>query len=68
MAELKPCPFCGRTRLFVGTSSEITGNDCTDSYQVVCDAEYGGCGATCGAEKSEEAAILAWNRRAEDGN
>lgn len=63
MVELKPCPFCGGTTLFVGTAREIHGSDDTHGYFVVCDAEYGGCGASCGAKLSEEDVMLAWNRR-----
>ena len=73
MNELKPCPFCGGTRLFVGTVAEIEMQDENHEdyvfnrqhYAVVCNYNDGGCGASSGVVyKSEEGAIEAWNRRA----
>ena len=56
MAELKPCPFCGDTQL---TIINVYGED----YYVHCDT----C-TTCGPSgETEQEAIEAWNRRAEDG-
>ena len=75
MPELKPCPFCGGTQLFVGTIAEIEMMDEDNpnylhgkkTYSVVCDYLEGGCGASSGGgARSEEEAIEAWNRRAED--
>ena len=72
MEELKPCPFCGGTKLFVGTIAEIELTDedhpdySTNSefYSVVCDYTDGGCGASVGgASRSASEAITAWNRR-----
>ena len=71
--KLKHCPFCGGTKLFVGTVAEIEFTDEYDSnydlyngqYQVVCDYNAGGCGASSCCCESEGAAIAAWNRRAE---
>ena len=76
MPELKPCPFCGGKQLFVGTIAEIEMMDednpnylhSKEVYSVVCDYLKGGCGAsTGGGARSEDEAIEAWNRRAEDG-
>ena len=76
MAELKPCPFCGGTKLVVGTIAEIEMQDedhpdyLTNStyYIVVCDYLEGGCGASTGGNcSSEEEAIEAWNRRCNNG-
>ena len=76
MPELKPCPFCGGTQLFVGTIAEIEMMDeghtdyllKSQNYAVVCNYIEGGCGASSGGDaRSEEEAIEAWNRRAEDG-
>ena len=76
MAELKPCPFCGGTRLFVGTIAEceMQGKNHPDQefnsehYVAVCDYSEGGCGAsTGGSARTEEEAIRAWNRRANNG-
>ena len=75
-SELKPCPFCGGTRLFVGTIAECEEMHKTHIdyphysrlYTVVCDYTEGGCGAsTGGGARCEEAAIEAWNRRADNG-
>ena len=60
MAELKPCPFCGGTRLFVGTFAECK----MQRYAVCCDYLEGGCGASIGGNcRTEREAIEAWNRR-----
>ncbi len=58
--ELKPCPFCG------SESVSIMYNHHGD-YAVNCDATRGGCGATSGYAQMREAAVAAWNRRADDG-
>ena len=63
MYELKPCPFCGGRMFLIGCGDDIHANGMTDYYHVQCDPQYGGCGASCGAEESEELAALAWNRR-----
>lgn len=58
--ELKPCPFCGYDAFINRFSGEI------DGYSISCSAiEY--CGATQEKFDTEEEAIEAWNRRAEDG-
>lgn len=70
---LLPCPFCKRTdTLMPMWASELYGdhwdasND--DTCCIVCDASSpsgpGGCGASCGAAPTEEAAREKWNRRA----
>ena len=51
--ELKPCPFCGGTNLYVG------------SWSVFCDATQGGCGGGVCARSNEEA-VEKWNRRVND--
>lgn len=69
--ELKPCPFCGGTNIFVGTVAEVKLMDETDEdyvlcsglFQAVCDYNAGGCGASSGCCLSKDAAIAAWNRR-----
>ena len=71
--ELKPCPFCGGTKIFVGSVAEIELTDeCDENYdlynsqfQVVCDCNVGGCGASSGCYQCKTTAIEAWNRRAE---
>ena len=73
--ELKPCPFCGGDKLFVGTIAEVEMQDedhpdfdnNSRYYTVVCDYTEGGCGASCGgSNETEEEAIEAWNRRANE--
>ena len=74
MTELKPCPFCGKTNLFVGTEEEIELQDEEDenyrvnshTYCVCCDMHKGGCGASSGFRFTVDEAIEAWNRRADD--
>ena len=72
MAELKPCPFCKTRRSILMTLAEIELIDTPTEYQmshygVVCDYQSGGCGASTGWQyTSEEDAIEAWNRRAEN--
>ena len=75
MTELKPCPFCGGTKLFIGTIAECEMQDKDHPdyennsrlYNVVCDYMEGGCGASTGGSAiTVEAAIKAWNRRVEN--
>ena len=73
--KLKPCPFCGGTKIFVGSVAEIELTDeCDENYdsynsqfQVVCDFNVGGCGASSGSYRRKTTAIEAWNRRADNG-
>ena len=63
--KLKPCPFCGGTKIFVGSVAEIELMDKYDEnydlynsqFQVVCDSIAGGCGASSGCCKNKAAAI-----------
>ena len=63
MPELKPCPFCGKKAIFIkleyGDGDAYYGFTCEHWRCPVCRVlpNYG----------SEEEAIEAWNRRAEDG-
>lgn len=65
MSELKPCPFCGGTNLFLGSEKEIEQLDGgrEEYFAVVCDFTKGGCGACSGYRKGKEEAIEAWNKR-----
>nr|DAP58851.1 MAG TPA: restriction alleviation protein [Caudoviricetes sp.] len=73
--KLKPCPFCGGIKIFVGSVAEIEYMDETNEnyvldsgvFQVVCDYNSGGCGASSGCCLSKDVAIAAWNRRADNG-
>lgn len=63
MPELKPCPFCGDEAIYITTAIKA-GNIVKEFYSISC--------LGCNAEiykycKTEEEAVEAWNRRAEDG-
>lgn len=74
--ELKPCPFCGKSVAVCCTLAEV---ECIDKdhpyyalaskqYDVVCNYNNGGCGASCGgSHRTPESAIKHWNRRANNG-
>ena len=74
MADLLPCPFCGRTdTLGVYTWGDIEDNYDSASdwdrthYAVCCDALKDGCGAVKGKEcETPEEAVEEWNRRADN--
>ena len=53
--ELKPCPFCGGTEIKVDNDQGI--------YFVYCDQ----CECETSKYVTEDKAIQAWNRRADDG-
>ncbi len=60
--ELKPCPFCGEKR-----KSRLIGKRFTGEYRVEHFCEYI---TLLGRKlyKTEQEAIEAWNRRADNGN
>ena len=58
MKELKKCPFCGKT-----DTLEVGSDRRTGYWNVVCNYNLGGCGASSGYRKEEKDAIEAWNRR-----
>lgn len=63
--KLKSCPFCGRKKC-VFVTVRIGQDGWRDSYYVLCDYYEGGCGAASGIYHTEEEAVEAWNRRAND--
>ena len=69
MSELKPCPFCGGTKITIANCVELEAcnnfEECTDreNVAVVCDLNQGGCGASSGYRATFAEAIAAWNRR-----
>lgn len=72
MNKLESCPFCGGTKIWIGTIAECEMQDKnhpdyefnSQHYVVVCDYSEGGCGAsTGGSARTVEDAIKAWNRR-----
>ncbi len=64
MAELKPCPFCGETRVYIERVVAYTPTGY--GYSVRCgNIPY--CGAIQRLFYTEEEATEAWDRRAENG-
>lgn len=55
---LKPCPFCG----FNPEVNEDSGYG-EVTFNVVCNARSGGCGASSGYDEDKVVAIAKWNRR-----
>lgn len=64
--DLKPCPFCGGTARLSGAYT-IQG---TTAWAVYCGKKPSDftCGAQITSIESEEKAIEAWNRRANDAD
>lgn len=71
--ELKPCPFCGKsTELVINEISQTLDDIIFPMFRVSCSMQTGiyaknGCGASSGWRLTEEEAVKAWNRRANDG-
>lgn len=63
MINLKPCPFCGNSNIYL-LKEVAKGYD--DQYKVVCNANWNGCGASSGYYDSTHEAVDAWNRRVKD--
>lgn len=61
MTDLKPCPRCGSNG--VGINRYIFVNDETEDWDVWCDE----CDLHTAYYKTEEQAVEAWNRMAEEG-
>ena len=67
--ELSECPFCGKKVAHLGTvgeheMEEDESSEAYSHYDVVCDFNAGGCGASTGKQyTSMEDAAEAWNRR-----
>lgn len=73
--KLRNCPFCGKSVAKVGLIAEHEMLDegsleygfASTHYDVVCDYNAGGCGASTGKDyKTPEEAAAAWNRRVGD--
>jgi Lar family restriction alleviation protein len=62
MAELKPCPFCGSKAFLSEFVYDLELGRVKMQF-----VECNGCHATTYEYDTEEEAIEAWNRRAEDG-
>ena len=80
MADLLPCPFCGRSVAELTTAKELEyckkfeedtcpcfefGEATCNLYTVVCNYQIGGCGATSGYFTDRDKAIMRWNTRGE---
>lgn len=67
MIELKKCPFCGSSAVYVQQETDYY--DKTKNYQfcVVCNFNWDGCGASSGYRDTMQEAIEAWNRRSDNG-
>ena len=55
---IKPCPFCGKEGSVYMLKE---GKD----YAVICDFNWGGCGACGGYRETPKDAAEAWNKRVE---
>lgn len=66
MSELKPCPFCGSEPILIYFNGLTPST--VQHYQVAvsCDGDTCNCSPRTAYETSEESAIKAWNRRAND--
>lgn len=62
---LRECPFCGATAPTVHLSRDRDDKDMAWQYQIVCNYNLCGCGASGCYSDSPKNAIAAWNRRAE---
>lgn len=60
MSKLKPCPFCGHKAAIRG-GKYLTGEEKLGTAHIACTQ----CGETTVVYNDKEAAVKAWNRRAE---
>lgn len=65
MTELKPCPFCGSEAVIIRGFS-LGRYMYRLKYYVVCSPAFG-CGGRTFNFDTEQDAVEAWNRRADDG-
>lgn len=63
-AEIRPCPFCGNPKPMLKSTEVVQG--CRPSYYIHCCEFTDGCGMSTKLCKTEEAAIEAWNKRADE--
>ena len=63
--QLKPCPFCGGN--FAEYDLYVDEYVIEKQYTVVCNAQKGGCGASCGYSYTKRDAKKKWNRRVNNG-
>lgn len=58
---LKPCPFCGKNAVVL--TRQKGENGWRDWYYVLCDYDFGGCGASGGWRHYAQEAVDVWNTR-----
>lgn len=67
MNQVYNCPFCGYlSSLSVERNDEYADESYPErdlQYQVVCDVNDGGCGASSGFYTTKDAAVTCWNTR-----
>jgi len=70
MDKVKPCPFCGNKKPFVGKEEDIIPDMpyALNFWAVCCDYNDGGCGSVGGYRPTAEQAIELWNTRMEEEN
>ena len=59
--EIRECPFCGKRD--VGVRCKPGEDGFRARYFVLCDYNYGGCGAAGGERHSPDEAVECWNER-----
>lgn len=59
MAELKPCPFCGKT-------SSVQWDSYNGIHYILCNIKNGGCGSTSGGYENKSETLELWNTRTND--
>lgn len=64
--RIRVCPFCGHWAVLGNNESDEDYNAYFPYFQVVCDFNKGGCGASGGFRKTIDEAIDAWNERVDD--
>lgn len=62
MNELKPCPFCGSEAELRGYEKELTSDENSGYWYVMCLK----CGGSVYASNDKATVIDRWNKRAED--
>lgn len=66
MTELKPCPFCGSTRLIIERDYPQSNTPALDKEWVEC-LKCSATGPYHRVSRTHQAAIRGWNKRFDDG-
>ena len=68
MADLKPCPFCGSSKIRMLTTIFDCDIFCEECHASITRSNYAPCDSISGTLKeAQPEAIEAWNRRGTDG-